>query len=96
MLLTYTKMGKVGTRYMHVLGLPTYLVVITMVLFAPTNFFFKVVTGTLLVLIFQYAYCKSLSNFNGQNIGGRFFILWAVSVLTIQVLILGSIYMLAT
>lgn len=81
---------------MHVLGLPTYLAVMAIMLIAPTNFLINVGIGSGVVLVFQYVYCNSLSFFNNQNIGWRFVVLWGGAVLTIQALILGSVYMFAT
>ncbi len=95
MIFTYSKMGKLGTRYMNILGSPTYLFALALIMFSPLNFFIKMLIATLAVLVFQYIYCKTLAIFNEPS-GARFLTLWSVSVVLIQLCIFGLFILFAT
>lgn len=84
MILGYTAMDEFGTRLMRVLGIPTYLFAVTMLLFSPFDSIFQIAIFILIPLAYEFLYVKTLIYRHLKNIAPPKFLFWCVSVLVIQ------------
>ena len=93
MFLTYTQMDAAGTRLMHLLGIPTYVVLLLLIWTFPYGKpFIGFVLATAGALAYQFLYCKSLYFFVHQLKPQRPVWQFFGVVLATQFLAIGVLY----
>ena len=91
MILGYTAMDKFGTRLMRVLGIPTYLFAVTMLLFSPFDSVFQMAVFILIPFAYEFLYVKTLVYRHLKNLAPPKFFFWCLSVLVIQLVSIFTI-----
>ncbi|MFC0682857.1 hypothetical protein ACFFGH_33920 [Lysobacter korlensis] len=96
MILEYTQMDAAGTRTMHVLGTPVYLVLLASIWLVPYGVpFVGFLVAVLGALVYQFLYCKSLYAFVHGAAQPRPFWQFAAAVVGTQFLGIAALYVAA-
>ena len=91
MILGYTAMDKFGTRLMRVLGIPTYLFAVAMLLFSPFDNIFQMAVFILIPFVYEFSYVKTLVYRQLKNLAPPKCFFWCLIVLVIQLMSIFTI-----
>ncbi len=85
-------MDTAGTRIMRILGIPTYLVALGLLVMSPLGIFMSLVGTVIVPLLYELIYCKTLYAYNKKASGKPKIFIWLTFIFGFQAIYISLLF----